>query len=307
MTDKRQKAIQRMTADDLDFVVLESAPTRASNFNYELRHPGHGDQSVHNPHKGGGAYAPGAWRPVSKAELAAMDEAVIQDLFKNNHIANFGGNTRLGQEMRGRIRTRYMRSRAQGETYVNGNVVVRLPKTSKLDADQKQALFDDIDNAVKFTPEGMLGDKSFPIEINVGKVSGRRLGEWEGHVDGGRIGINLTHVKTRGLTDGNTTYTINKAGEIFPVQVPWHPDIATGKSSMSFTVAHEIGHAVESYKLKGGESSRYRFGYQGLPFISEYSRKNSGERYAEHFAAWTLGATDALTAEIAANDGWRRP
>jgi hypothetical protein len=39
-----------------------ATPTRASDFNYELRHPGHGDQSVHNPHKGGGSFVPGAWK-----------------------------------------------------------------------------------------------------------------------------------------------------------------------------------------------------------------------------------------------------
>ena len=34
-----------------------SAQPRSSDFNYELRHPGHADQSVHNPHKGVGAMA----------------------------------------------------------------------------------------------------------------------------------------------------------------------------------------------------------------------------------------------------------
>jgi hypothetical protein len=77
MTDKRQKAIERMTADDLDFVVLESAPTRSSDFNYELRHPGAHDQSVHNPHKGGpGAFVPGAWKeqpiPTREEHLARV-------------------------------------------------------------------------------------------------------------------------------------------------------------------------------------------------------------------------------------------
>ena len=77
MTDKRQKAIERMTADDLDFVVLESAPTRSSKFNYELRHPGAHDQSVHNPHKGGpGAFVPGKWKeqpiPTREEHLARI-------------------------------------------------------------------------------------------------------------------------------------------------------------------------------------------------------------------------------------------
>lgn len=41
---------------------LESEP-RQLDYDYELRHPGHGDQSTHNPHKGAGAgaFVPGKW------------------------------------------------------------------------------------------------------------------------------------------------------------------------------------------------------------------------------------------------------
>ena len=289
---------------------LDSSATRIANFNYELRHPGHGDQSVHNPHKGGGApYAPGAWRPVSPDELAAMDKAVIEDMYKQNRIARLGGDNPIAVELRDRIASRYMRERAQGETYVNGNIVVRLPKGSKLDEAQKQALFDDIDNAAKFTPAGMMGDMSFPIEISVGRVSGRtRVGEWGGSGVGGRMGISTAHVKQGGLIESGGLYTINKPNGIFPEQVPWHPSVAIGKSEVSHTILHEFGHAVQDWKEKDGiPASRYRFDYVGVPFISEYSRKNSSERYAEHFSAWALGATDALTQEIADNQGWRKP
>lgn len=285
-----------------------SAP-RTSDFNYELRHPGHGDQSTHNPHKGAAAYAPGAWKPVSPAQLAAMDKAVIEDLYKQNRIARLGGDNPIAVELRDRIASRYMRERAQGETYVNGNIVVRLPKGSKLDEAQKQALFDDIDNAAKFTPAGMMGDMSFPIEISVGRVSGRsRVGEWGGSGVGGRMGISTAHVKQGGLTKTGELYTLNKPGGIFPEQVPWHPSVAIGKSEVSHTIFHEFGHAVQDYKEKDGiPASRYRFDYVGVPFISKYATKNGSERYAEHFSAWVLGATDTLTQEIADHQGWRKP
>ena len=281
---------------------------RSVDFHYELRHPGHPDQSVHNPHKGGGApYAAGAWKPVSPAELYAMDQAVVQDLFKQNKVAMSGNTSWVAEGVRARIYDRYHKGRAQGETYVNGNVVVRLPKSSKLNPEQKQALFDDIDNAAKFTPAGMLGDKSFPIEINVGKVSGSRNGEWDGTSDGGRIGINLTHLKTRKVTSNEIDYPTNKPGGIYRESVPWHPDISTGKDSVTFTIAHEFGHATQSYKLKSPPAGRYQFGYVDVPFISKYAKENNKERYAEHFAAYVLGATDSLTMEIAASDGWRKP
>lgn len=49
----------------LDSVRQKMAKTaRHLDFNYELRHPGHGDQSVHNPHKGGGVPA-GYVRPTA--------------------------------------------------------------------------------------------------------------------------------------------------------------------------------------------------------------------------------------------------
>lgn len=41
----------------------DQAGARSLDYDYELRHPGHGDQSVHNPHKGAGAgaFVPGKW------------------------------------------------------------------------------------------------------------------------------------------------------------------------------------------------------------------------------------------------------
>lgn len=63
---------------------------RAADFNYELRHPGHGDQSVHNPHKGGAAAAATTWTPGGlklqpkktreewRAEILAADPAKLK-------------------------------------------------------------------------------------------------------------------------------------------------------------------------------------------------------------------------------------
>ena len=62
--------------------------SRATSYDYEFRHPGHGDQSVHNPHKGGGAA--GGWTPGGlklqpkktraewRAEILAADPAKLK-------------------------------------------------------------------------------------------------------------------------------------------------------------------------------------------------------------------------------------
>ena len=42
----------------------------ALDFDYEFRHPGHGDQSVHNPHKSGGVVPAGFVRPQALPEYA---------------------------------------------------------------------------------------------------------------------------------------------------------------------------------------------------------------------------------------------
>jgi hypothetical protein len=48
----------------------ESDNDRGADFNYELRHPGHGDQSVHNPHKGAGFVRPVAIQRTVETEMA---------------------------------------------------------------------------------------------------------------------------------------------------------------------------------------------------------------------------------------------
>lgn len=53
---------------------------RAGDYNYELRHPGHGDQSVHNPRKGGGVPA-GFVRPraINPSDASAVSGRAMSD------------------------------------------------------------------------------------------------------------------------------------------------------------------------------------------------------------------------------------
>jgi hypothetical protein len=311
MTDKRQKAIQRMTADDLDFVVLESAPTRASSFNYELRHPGHADQSVHNPHKGVSApYATGGWRPVSPEERTAMDKAVIDNLTAFDKVHG----TELSAQAK---EVAYLKERQMGDTYVNGNVVVRFPD-GKMTKEQQAKVLEDVDLGMSHAPAAMLADKNYPIEINVGSNKSGTNGIWDGGENGkggGFIGLRTRHMIDRDPIVSWESKPTNRGNpsSIYPENTGFHPQIAEMTDAASFTVYHEIGHAVAYYS--GSKSDRLG-GSRGVftntnramaGYISTYARKNVDERYAEHFAAFVLGATDQTTTEIAALDKWRKP
>jgi hypothetical protein len=56
-------------AHDEPYDEMDNDADRATSFNYELRHPGHGDQSSHNPHKGG-AYAIGSGKSATSEQAA---------------------------------------------------------------------------------------------------------------------------------------------------------------------------------------------------------------------------------------------
>ena len=287
---------------DIDAELEKLSSSRSRTWNYELRHPGHGDQSVHNPHKGGGAYAPGAWKPVSKAQLEAMDSKVEGDIAKWNPR-----NQMLAVD-------KYRRERVKGDTYSNGSVVVRFPARNGLTKDQQKAVLDDIDSTAKFAPEGMFSDPGFPIEISVGaRMSSRRDGEWAGSPqNGGRMGIRASSQLDRSVTTsdlGDSLSPINTGvfakQSVYPKSVPFHPQATQSQSWASSVVAHELGHVAEDFNRRSGTGA-------GLPsnafgFISGYAKKNGSERYAEHFAAWVAGATDSLTTKVAQDNGWRKP
>lgn len=276
----------------------------------ELRHPGHGDQSVHNPHKGGAAYAPGGWRPVSPDERTAMDKAVIDNLTAFDKVH--------GNDLEASKKTRmYLEERQMGDTYVNGNVVVRFPD-GKMTKEQQAKVLEDVDLGMSHAPAAMLADKDFPIEINVGSNKPGTNGIWTGADDGkggGFIGLSTQHMKDRNPIVSWESKPTNRGNSdsIYPESTGFHPQVAEMTDSASFTVYHEIGHAVGYYSGTkssnfGGDKGVFTNTSRGMAgYISTYAKKNVDERYAEHFAAFVLGATDKTTTEIAALDKWRKP
>ena len=259
----------RMYEDDLGFVVLQTK--RQLDFDYEFRHPGHGDQSVHNPHKGGGgAYAPGGWKPVSETDAVAMRRALAVDKLKGSDreslIAIYVKDAQ--------------KSEATGELYVNGNVQARFPKS--MSDKQKQHHLGELDDALAAAPKDMLGNKDFPISVHYGakgarNAAGKTVSETAETPTGGvTVFVNQKEIKEGIGAESFMTYEGShvrissdvtfdqvmqwnsvvpssktvKAGDAgFDQAYPWAAwELGgQGKSAAGNTMSHEIGHVVHTF------------------------------------------------------------
>lgn len=242
-----------------------------------------------------------------------MDVAVMDNLNAYNSVH--------GDEVKAfAVKSAYLKERVQGDTYVNGNVVVRFPEGTPKDVQKK--VLADVDTGMTHAPAAMVADKNYPIEINVGRstvvngetMNGLHKGDLTAEGKGGSwIGLNQDHMAQRGAVRSELKPTNgSNSGSIYPADVPFHPSVAVGKDSASFTVVHEIGHSVAAYSgtRQGGFGDKgvfYNTNRGQLGYISSYASKNTNERYAEHFAAFVFGATDQVTTEIAGVDKWRKP
>jgi hypothetical protein len=292
------------------FAEAQSIPARvfdrALDFNYEFRHPGHPNQSVHNPHKGGGAYATGAWKPVSKEEIAATDRKVVADAMRKYAPPDWDGNpdTLTGHHeiTFHALSAKYALERqAHGPVYQNGNVTVRLPgppTSSPLTKAQETQFLADVDKGLALTPDGMK-TKDFPIDVVVVELPGQRNGEWIGGSSGGLLRVSRQDFDRPPLPNIPKAYPISKGKT-----EPWHPAQVTNQLDVYSTVVHELGHATEDFGVKQFGVVRLA---RGVPYISAYARKNFSERYAEHFSAWALGDTSPATSYLAKKHEWRAP
>lgn len=276
---------------------------RSVDFHYELRHPGHPDQSVHNPHKGGAAYAPGGWKPVTKEEMATVDRKVVIDGMRKYAPPDWDGNpatlTGNNEITYHQLQVSYgeMR-RANGPVYQNGNVTVRLPGNPSLSKDQEAKFLSDVDKGLAFTPDGMTS-KEFPIDIVVTDLRSNRNGEWIGSKNGGVLRVNRGDFDAAPISNEPKLYPISKGK-----YESWHPGQVTNQVDVYATVLHEIGHATEDfgYAKFGPIINKRNSGY-----ISAYARTSKSERYAEHFLAWGLGDRSEVTEYYAKKHEWRAP
>jgi hypothetical protein len=318
---------------------LDSNATRTSDFNYELRHPGHADQSVHNPHKGGSsAYAAGAWKPVSDDDATAMRRAVAQDVVgPGPALVDF-------------TMQRSAKEQATGELYVNGNVQARFPKG--MSDKQKQQHLSELDESLAYTPKGMLGNPDFPIAVHYGgkgarKAAGKAVSEDAEVPSGGTtIFVNSSEIK-KGIApelkmelegapariSGDFTYQdIARTGGVIPKSVVIRNDSSGWESAQPFaawehnavkksnagnTVQHEIGHAVATFNATKSSRTQDVNAVVGAARsvkapspLSLYSNRSDTEFYAELFSAWagSKGKTDRADVQAAAKAGkWGAP
>ena len=313
---------------------------RHLDFDYELRHPGHPDQSVHNPHKGSSsAYAPGAWKPVSEADAVAMRRAVAADIAETTTMESIIAIHVKDQQ----------KHQATGELYVNGNVQARFPKS--MSQKEKDHHLRELDDNLAATPKGMLGNPDFPISVHYGaKGSGNAAGRTvsmnkEVPTGGVTIFVKQTEIKA-GIgpekfmeyegahvrVSGDVTFQqVRDWGGVIPsskvvkdgdsgweASYPWASweHGGTGKSAAGNTVAHELGHASHVFNASTIGRSTDMAAVLGAAKstnaspLSVYSGRADGEMYAELFSVWAVsgGKTDRPDVQAAAAAGkWGTP
>lgn len=276
---------------------------RSADFNYEFRHPGHGDQSVHNPHKGGsssGGWAAGKWTALSDSEVSAMHQRVADDWMKANP-------DKVGDPFYRDNVVSLMEIESKGQIiYQNGNVQVRF-KAGQTQYDDAKVVMDGVDEAMSFTPLGMR-QADYPLEVKIAPLKSTIRGNFVGDSPaGGVITLNDLYVTKGGILENQNPlgYKINSAKSIYGDTVSFFPEIAYGKSAVKSTVYHEMGHAVMAFN-----NETTIFGMPGmikLGYISKYAKKNKFERYAETFRAFVWGQRDSVTAQFEKSHGWVAP
>ena len=202
--------------------------SRSVDYDYELRHPGHGDQSVHNPHKGGAAAGPGAFVPgkwveqpgVTLDEHKANTRATFikgrEDRFNNlspDEAAKFDATVTELAELTYNDVNGF-------KTYKNGPVSLHIAK----------------DAAAPLTPE-LQSRMDAVIADTQQRYPGKMDYQW-GNIDDGSGAQGVAHLGSRYVTFDSVKMTANK-------------DVAGG--GFEHTVWHETGHALP---MKGLDASQ---------------------------------------------------
>ena len=87
----------------------------------------------------------------------------------------------------------------------------------------------------------------------------------------------------------------------------WSMPAAYGVNENKYTIAHELGHDVDSISnnpMRGRFVGGLRRKYKDGDFWSAYGTENAKEAYAEVFAQWLLGEQTPVTQAFAERFGW---
>ena len=280
------------------------------------------DQSDHGNWATGGnpQYEAGKWQEVS--DPVGLDARILDNVTKTM-VSMYRGKYTYG-EIRGEIEKKYWQSRNEGRVIANGNIQIRLPQRPALSDNRIKEITDSVDKALSFAPKLMLGNKNFPVEINLGKQNeGITIGKYSSSVAGANHDVEKDPsaggiITVRGdLFKGSSDKTaLEYLAERTVDPKGWWAEIAEDKKVFDWVVAHELGHAVASFNAGTVSADPYtnklfreysgptmEYGDNGK-YISRYGKEDSAERYAEHFAAYTFGQDDPLTLYLAEQSRW---
>lgn len=155
----------------------------------------------------------------------------------------------------------------------------------------------------KYNPDGSLKNYMLIIKQGVGGRKGNVLAyTYLGHDTIWFSGKDVISA-TAGIKETPSFAGYLPGGE----KAYWHMAAAYEVNSNKYTIAHELGHTVDSRKndaMRGRFVGSVRRKYKEGDLWSVYGTENSKEAYAEVFAQWLLGVETPVTKAFAERFGW---
>jgi hypothetical protein len=260
---------------------------RQLDYDYELRHPGHADQSVHNPHKGGAA-GPGAFVPGKWVEQPQLTSEQHLEKVRASYTAGFAGKT-YSPEQQAHIDSNVQQiadltypSEVSHVTYKNGPVTMRVDKSA----------------AVPLTPEMQARMDKVTADVQA-KYPGQMEYEWT-NLDGNESNaIGASRLGSRYIAFDSAKmekYKDEKGGLEHTV---WHetghalPMKGAEDAPGGFQILPEVEGTIDGYALQVARKypREFSIGYVSegpsgnlATMISRYATKDKAEMHAEIFA-----------------------
>lgn len=257
---------------------------RNADYDYELRHPGHADQSVHNPHKGGaaagaGAFVPGKW--VADPELTPESHyQKVRDQFMSGKDLSPEQVQKMEPIVKQLADATY-EGNANETVYRNGPVTLYVNKNAKAPlTPEMQATMDGV---IAETQARYPGPMQYSwTNIPTGSTADAPIG--------GRIvnfdSASMTMIKNRTDNRGFKHVVWHETGHALPMRGA--PESTTGMGFMTFEQADPFimdlvastGAKIPGLGVQGSQEPWRRVAQQ----VSNYATKNAVEMHAEIFA-----------------------